>query len=76
MLCNYQDANISVIIRYPIKEIELFEKIEFLNVVVKLAISKTQDIWAMSNWYGKEQFSDVIDFYKSRFNNSTEVIST
>ena len=69
----YQGANISVISRYPIKEIEVSEKTEFNNVAVKLAISKTQDIWAMSNWYGMDQFPDVFDFHKSRFDNSDQV---
>ncbi len=66
----YQGANISVISRYPIKAIQVLEETEFNNVAVKLAISKTQDIWAMSNWYGMGQFQAVFDFHESRFENS------
>lgn len=66
----YQGANISVLSRYPIKEVQVLEKTAFNNVAVKLSVSKTQDIWAMSNWYGMAQFSDVYEFHRSRFENS------
>lgn len=65
----FQGANISVISRYPIKEVQVLEATEFNNVAVKLAISKTQEIWAMSNWYGMAQFPAVFDFHESRFKN-------
>ena len=45
----YQGANISVISRYPIKEVKVAEETEFNNVAVKISISKTQEVWAMSN---------------------------
>lgn len=69
----YQGSNISVISRYPIKEVQVLEETGYNNVAVKLAISKTQEIWAMSNWYGMEKFPAVFDFHKSRFENSDEV---
>lgn len=69
----YQGANISVISRYPIKEIKVSKETEFNNVAVKLAISETQEIYAMSNWYGMAQFPTVFDFHKSRFDNSDKI---
>jgi len=69
----YQGANISVISRYPIKEVKVFEETEFNNVAAKIAISETQEIWAMSNWYGMAQFPDVFDFHKARFDNSDNI---
>ncbi len=69
----YQGANISVISRYPIKEVQVSEGTAFNNVAAKLVISETQEIWAMSNWYGMNQFPVVFDFHKSRFENSDNV---
>ncbi len=69
----YQGANISVISRYPIKEIKVSKETEFNNVAVKLALSETQEIYAMSNWYGMAQFPSVFDFHKSRFDNSDKI---
>lgn len=66
----FQGENISVISRYPIKEIKVNKETEFNNVAVKLAISETQEIWAMSNWYGMTQFPIVFEFHKSRFKNA------
>jgi len=63
----FQGSNISVLSRYPIEEIKVSTKTEFNNVAVKLAISKTQKVWAMSNWYGMQQFPDVFNFHESRF---------
>ncbi|MBC8219130.1 MAG: endonuclease/exonuclease/phosphatase family protein [Proteobacteria bacterium] len=63
----FQGANISVISRYPIQEVQVLHETEFYNVAVKLAISETQEIWAMSNWYGMNQFLTAFDFHKSRF---------
>ena len=62
-----QGANISVISRYPIKEVQVLAATEFNNVGVKLAISDTQEIWAMSNWYGMGNFTTVVDFHQARF---------
>ena len=69
----YQGANISVISRYPIKEVKVSEETEFNNVAVKLAISETQEVWAMSNWYGMSNFPKVFDFNKSRFERSDSI---
>jgi exonuclease III len=68
-----QGENISVISRFPIKEINVSAETEFNNVGVKLVISKTQEIWAMSNWYGMSQFPVVFDFHKSRFANADNI---
>ena len=62
-----QGANISVLSRYPIKEIYVQEDSPFMNVAAKVAISDTQDLYVMSNWYGMQQFPDVFDFHQSRF---------
>ena len=69
----YQGANISVISRYPIKEVKVAEETEFNNVAVKILISKTQEVWAMSNWYGMNNFPKVFDFHKSRFKGSDSI---
>ncbi len=69
----FQGSNISVISRYPIEEIQVNEKTEFNNVAVKLAISKTQKAWAMSNWYGMQQFPTVYDFHADRFATTEEI---
>ena len=69
----FQGSNISVISRYPIKEVKVSEETEFNSVAVKLAISKTQEIWAISNWYGMEKFPPVFDFHKSRFEQSDKI---
>ncbi|MDO5981376.1 endonuclease/exonuclease/phosphatase family protein [Flavivirga spongiicola] len=69
----YQGANISVLSRYPIKELQVSEATEFNNVAVKLAISETQDIWAMSNWYGMNNFPKVYDFHESKFSKSDSI---
>ncbi|GAB5554150.1 MAG: hypothetical protein Sapg2KO_37410 [Saprospiraceae bacterium] len=66
----FQGSNISVLSRYPIEEIYVTEAGEFNNVGVQLAISKTQKVWAMSNWYGMNQFPAVFDFHQSRFEQS------
>jgi exonuclease III len=70
-----QGANISVLSRYPIKELYVPKNAPFMNVAVKIAISKTQDIYVMSNWYGMQQFPAVFDFHKSRFQES-DIIPT
>ncbi|MEM6376758.1 MAG: endonuclease/exonuclease/phosphatase family protein [Bacteroidota bacterium] len=69
----FQGANISVLSRYPIEVIKVSEQTEFNNVAVKLAISKSQFIWAMSNWYGMANFPIVYDFHASRFAQSDEM---
>lgn len=68
-----QGSNISVISRYPIEEIQVNTETEFNNVAVKVAISQTQKIWAMSNWYGMQQFPTVFGFHKSHFAEADQV---
>src|SRR5699024_240562 len=62
-----QGSNISVFSRYPIKELYVPEDAPFMNVAVKVPISKTQNMYVMSNWYGMRQFNTVFDFHRSRF---------
>ncbi len=69
----YQGSNISVLSRYPIKEIKVLEETGYNNVAVKVTLDKTKEIWAISNWYGMAQFPTVFDFHKSRFENSDKV---
>jgi exonuclease III len=69
----FQGSNISVISRYPIKEVRVSREAEFNNVAVKLAISKTQEIWAISNWYGMAKFPSVFDFHRSRFEHADKI---
>ena len=66
----FQGSNISILSRYPIKELYVPEDKGFMNVGVKLAISETQEIYAMSNWYGMSSFLNVFDFYNDRFKQS------
>jgi len=68
-----QGANISVLSRYPIKEIYVQEDSAFMNVGAKVAISETQDLYVMSNWYGMAQFPAVFDFHESRFAESDTI---
>ena len=69
----HQGSNISVLSRYPIKELDVPNGAEFMNVSVKLAISKTQEIYAMSNWYGMSKFPLVYDYHKERIKNANTI---
>jgi endonuclease/exonuclease/phosphatase (EEP) superfamily protein YafD len=62
-----QGSNISVLSRFPIQDLYVQEDSPFMNVGVKIAISQTQDLYAMSNWYGMQQFPAVFDFHGARF---------
>jgi exonuclease III len=62
-----QGSNISVLSRYPIKEIHVQGESPFMNVAAKVAISATQDLYVMSNWYGMQQFPAVFEFHQQRF---------
>jgi hypothetical protein len=62
-----QGSNISVLSRYPIKEVHVQEDSPFQNVGTKVGLSRTQDLYVMSNWYGMDQFPDVFEFHQSRF---------
>ncbi|MFT5303264.1 MAG: endonuclease/exonuclease/phosphatase family metal-dependent hydrolase, partial [Mariniblastus sp.] len=68
-----QGANISVLSRYPIKEIRVPPTSSFMNVAAKVSLSETQDIFVMSNWYGMNNFKDVFEFHETRFSNSTKI---
>jgi endonuclease/exonuclease/phosphatase family metal-dependent hydrolase len=65
-----QGANISVLSRYPITEVHVEEGSPFQNVGTKVAISRTQDLYVMSNWYGMDRFPYVFDFHQARFGES------
>ena len=69
----YQGSNISVISRYPIKDAFVPFEASFMNAGAKLAISKTQEINVMSNWYGMSSFPLVFDYHKERFNNADNI---
>ncbi len=69
----FQGSNISVISRYPIKELHVPLDASFMNVGVKIALSETQEIYAMSNWYGMDSFSDVYDFHKDIFEQADSI---
>lgn len=65
-----QGANISILSRYPIKDIKVPPKSSFMNVAARVAISNSQDIYVMSNWYGMNNFADVFEFHELRFSQS------
>ncbi|MEO1526394.1 MAG: endonuclease/exonuclease/phosphatase family protein [Planctomycetota bacterium] len=69
----FQGANISVLSRYPIKEIAVPPKSTFMNVTATVALSNNQDIYVMSNWFGMRNFDDVFAFNKQRFAESDRV---
>ncbi len=68
-----QGANVSVISRYPIKELYVPQDAPFMNVAVKVAISETQDMYVMSNWYGMQQFPAVYSFHEQRFEQADNI---
>ena len=68
-----QGANISVLSRYPIEEVYVPDESPFMNVGAKVRISRSQDLYAMSNWYGMDQFTNVIDFHAERFGESESI---
>jgi len=65
-----QGANISVLSRYPIEEVYVSDESPFMNVGAKIAISRSRGLFAMSTWYGMDQFPNVIDFHEARFRQS------
>lgn len=65
-----QGSNISVLSRYPITALDVPDDAGFMNISAKLTLSKTQEIYAMSNWYGMSSFPKVFDFHKNRFDQS------
>ena len=68
-----QGANISVLSRYPIEEVYVEQDSPFMTVAAKIAISETQHLYAMSNWYGMDQFPAVFAFNESRFAESDTI---
>ncbi len=70
-----QGSNISVLSRYPIEEIYVQDDSPFMNVAVRVAISNTQLLYVMSNWYGMQQFPAVFEYHQDRFLES-DVIPT
>lgn len=62
-----QGANISVLSRYPIREVRVPGASAFSNVAARISISETQDVWVMSNWYGMNQFNNVTAYHNQRF---------
>ncbi|MCQ0111000.1 Metal-dependent hydrolase, endonuclease/exonuclease/phosphatase family [Zhouia amylolytica] len=68
-----QGTNISVLSRYPIDEISVPEKASFMNLCAKIALTDSQDIYVMSNWYGMSSFPIVFDFHKNRFETADEI---
>ncbi len=68
-----QGSNISVISRYPIQDVVVPPSSPFMNVTAKIKLSKTQDIYAMSNWYGMRNFPKVFEFHQSRFGGSDKI---
>ena len=68
-----QGANISVLSRYPIEEVYVEGDSPFMTVAAKIAISETQHLYAMSNWYGMAQFPAVFAFNESRFAESDAI---
>ncbi len=62
-----QGSNISVISRFPISELEAPDEAEFMNISAKIALTKTQNIYAMSNWYGMSTFPIVYEHHKNKF---------
>jgi len=62
-----QGANISILSRYPIREVRVPGNSAFSNVAARISISETQDVWVMSNWYGMNKFNNVTAFHKERF---------
>lgn len=69
----FQGSNISIISRYPIEELYVPKEAEFMNVAAKLTLSKTQKIYAMSNWYGMSSFATVYNFHLNRFNQADTI---
>ena len=67
-----QGSNISVLSRFPVMELRVPAEAAFMNVAARVAISETQDVWVMSNWYGMDSFPAVAGFHARRFEASGE----
>lgn len=69
----FQGANISVLSRFPIKDIYVPPKSTFMSVGTKVSLSQTQDIYVISNWFGMRNFDDVFGFHQTRFDESDSI---
>lgn len=69
----HQGSNISVLSRYPIKDVYVPPKSTFMSVGTKVSLSQTQEIYVMSAWFGMRNFEDVFDFHRSRFDESGSI---
>ena len=68
-----QGANISVLSRFPIREVLVQKDSPFNNVGARVQLSTTQDVYVVSNWYGMGQFPTVFDFHSPWFAQSERV---
>ena len=68
-----QGANISVLSRYPIKDVFVPPKSTFMSVGTKVSLSQSQDIYVMSSWFGMRNFEDVFDFHQKKFDESDSI---
>ena len=68
-----QGSNISVISRYPITELDVPTKAEFMNVAAKISLSTSQEMYAMSNWYGMTSFPIVFEHHQKKFFDSDTI---
>ncbi len=68
-----QGANISVLSRFPIREVYVPKGAAFMNVGTKIGVSKTQEVYVMSNWYGMNQFPAVYRYHEARFAQSDAI---
>jgi endonuclease/exonuclease/phosphatase family metal-dependent hydrolase len=68
-----QGSNISVLSRYPVEELYVQDDSPFMNVAARIALSDTQQLYAMSNWYGMQQFPAVFEFHAPRFQESDTI---
>jgi exonuclease III len=68
-----QGSNISVMSKFPILEVEAPDDAEFMNISAKIALSETQNIYAMSNWYGMSSFPKVYEHHKEKFEKANTI---
>jgi exonuclease III len=68
-----QGSNISVMSKFTILEVEAPDDAEFMNISAKIALSETQNIYAMSNWYGMSSFPLVYEHHKEKFNSANTI---
>ncbi len=69
----HQGANISVLSRYPIKDVYVPPESTFMSVGARISLSQSQDINVISSWFGMRNFDNVFDFHRSRFDESDRI---